>query len=100
MNSSASEPSRGCVREACLLSIRAEVGALSNEIRRIAYQLHPSSLDHLGLAVALRSLCNEFAEREKLEVKFAVRKGQARRNHGCQPHAVGRAGSIVADHSG
>jgi two-component system CheB/CheR fusion protein len=56
-----------------LLSIRDEVGALSNDIRRIAYQLHPSSLDHLGLSVALRSLCTEFAEREKLEVKFAVR---------------------------
>ena len=56
-----------------LLSIRDEVGALSNDIRRIAYQLHPSSLDHLGLSVALRTLCNEFAEREKLKVKFAVR---------------------------
>jgi signal transduction histidine kinase len=57
-----------------LLSIRDEVGALSNDIRRIAYQLHPSSLDHLGLSVALRSLCNEFAEREKLHVKFVARK--------------------------
>jgi signal transduction histidine kinase len=57
-----------------LLSIRDYVGALSNDIRRIAYQLHPSSLDHLGLSVALRSLCNEFAEREKLDVKFVVRK--------------------------
>lgn len=57
-----------------LLSIRDEVGDLSNDIRRIAYQLHPSSLDHLGLSVALRSLCNEFAEREKLDVNFAVRK--------------------------
>jgi two-component system CheB/CheR fusion protein len=57
-----------------LLCIRDEAGALSNDIRRIAYQLHPSSLDHLGLSVALRSLCNEFAEREKLEIKFAARK--------------------------
>jgi two-component system CheB/CheR fusion protein len=57
-----------------LLSIRDEVGALSNDVRRIAYQLHPSSLDHLGLSVALRSLCSEFAEREKLQVEFAVRK--------------------------
>jgi two-component system, NarL family, sensor kinase len=56
-----------------LLSIRDEVGALSNDIRRIAYQLHPSSLDHLGLSVALRTLCDEFAEREKLQVKFTVR---------------------------
>ncbi len=57
-----------------LLSIRDEVGTLSNDIRRIAYQLHPSSLDHLGLSVALRSLCAEFAEREKLEVNFTARK--------------------------
>jgi len=60
--------------KAGLLSIRDYVGALSNDIRRIAYQLHPSSLDHLGLSVALRSLSNEFAEREKLEVKFVARK--------------------------
>jgi two-component system CheB/CheR fusion protein len=57
-----------------LLSIRDEVGTLSNDIRRIAYQLHPSSLDHLGLSVALRSLCTEFAEREKLDVNFNARK--------------------------
>ena len=57
-----------------LLNIRDEVGTLSNDIRRIAYQLHPSSLDHLGLSVALRSLCTEFAEREKLVVNFAARK--------------------------
>jgi len=57
-----------------LLSIRDEVGALSNDIRQIAYQLHPSSLDHLGLSVALRSLCTEFTEREKLEVNFTARK--------------------------
>jgi signal transduction histidine kinase len=57
-----------------LLRIRDEAGALSNDIRRIAYQLHPSSLDHLGLSVALRSLCNEFAQRENLHVKFVSRK--------------------------
>jgi two-component system CheB/CheR fusion protein len=86
-----------------LLSIRDEVGALSNDIRRIAYQLHPSSLDHLGLSVALRSLCHEFTQREKLQVKFAVRKvpGQIRPDIASSLYRVAQeALRNVAKHAG
>jgi len=61
-----------------LLTIRDGVETLSNDIRRIAYELHPSSLDHLGVTVALRSYIREFAEREGIPVRFTSRKVPAR----------------------
>lgn len=61
-----------------LLIIRDGVETLSNDVRRIAYELHPSALDHLGLAVALRSYIREFNEREGIQVRFTTRKMPAR----------------------
>jgi two-component system CheB/CheR fusion protein len=57
-----------------LLILRDGVETLSNDIRRIAYELHPSALDHLGLSVALRSYVREFTEREGIPVQFTPRK--------------------------
>jgi two-component system CheB/CheR fusion protein len=57
-----------------LLIHRDEVEMLSNDIRRIAYELHPSALDHLGLTIALRSYIQEFTKREKIPVQFTPRK--------------------------
>ncbi|MEO7143019.1 MAG: chemotaxis protein CheB [Bryobacteraceae bacterium] len=51
-------------------------GLLSDDLRRVAYQLHPSKLDHLGLAVALRSHIQEFSEREGIQVSLTTRKVQ------------------------
>jgi two-component system CheB/CheR fusion protein len=61
-----------------LLAIRDEIGTLSDDLRRIARQLHPAALDHLGLAIAIRSYSQEFSEREGLPVKFTARKVPAR----------------------
>ncbi|HTM50691.1 MAG TPA: PAS domain-containing protein [Bryobacteraceae bacterium] len=58
--------------DAAVESLRGSVAAVSNEIRRVAYQLHPSILEHLGLAVALRSYCSEFSKREKIRVQFSA----------------------------
>jgi signal transduction histidine kinase len=55
-----------------LLAIRDEIGELSNDIRRIAHQLHPANLDHLGLAVAIRTHSQEFSEREGLLIQFTA----------------------------
>lgn len=38
--------------------------------RHIAHELHPSILDDLGIEMALRSYCEEFARREEIEVEF------------------------------
>jgi PAS domain S-box-containing protein len=47
---------------------------LSDDVRRIAYQLHPSILDHLGLAIAVQSYVDDFAKRERMPVSFTHTK--------------------------
>lgn len=46
---------------------------ISNDVRRIAYQLHPSILDDLGLTAALRSYVGELSKRDGISVKFSAR---------------------------
>lgn len=59
------------------LELRRTIGRLQEqaqeiaaEIHRLSYRLHPSKLDHLGLAAAVRSLCAELTESGKLETEF------------------------------
>jgi signal transduction histidine kinase len=56
-----------------LRGLRTRVVELSDDVRGLAYRLHPSILDHLGLAVALQSYVEEFAKREKIRVTFTHR---------------------------
>lgn len=56
-----------------LQALRGQVGALSNDLRRIAHQLHPSMLDDLGLPFALKAMAQEFAKRESRVVRFSAR---------------------------
>ena len=44
------------------------VVALSNDVHTLAYQLHPSILDDLGLSAALESLTDDFTQREGIPV--------------------------------
>ena len=54
-----------------LRTLQARVLKASEEARHIAYELHPSVLDDLGLVPSLRSLCKEFSERAKnTEMEF------------------------------
>jgi PAS domain S-box-containing protein len=46
-----------------LKALQARVVKASEETRHIAYELHPSVLDDLGLVASLRGLCKEFSER-------------------------------------
>jgi PAS domain S-box-containing protein len=55
-----------------LKTLQARVVQASEETRHIAYALHPSVLDDLGLVTALRSLCKDFSARAaNIELKFA-----------------------------
>jgi PAS domain S-box-containing protein len=47
------------------------ISSLSDDVRRLAYQLHPSILDDLGLEVALRSLVEDFSKWEGVPAVFA-----------------------------
>jgi signal transduction histidine kinase len=53
--------------------LRNEIKEISDDVRRLAYRLHPSILDHLGLAVALQSHVDDFAKREHIMATFTQR---------------------------
>jgi signal transduction histidine kinase len=66
-------PREGHPLRAALRTLRGRVVELSDDVRGLAYRLHPSILDHLGLAIALQSYVEEFAKREKIRVTFTHR---------------------------
>lgn len=53
-----------------LQELWTRVQEISGEIHRLSYQLHPSKLDHLGLAAALNSFCEEVSARHELRIEF------------------------------
>jgi PAS domain S-box-containing protein len=48
------------------------VSSLSDDVRHLAYQLHPSILDDLGLEVALQSFVDDFSKWEGIPVTFTA----------------------------
>jgi signal transduction histidine kinase len=70
----AEAPAGGAALRAALRALRGRVVELSDDVRGLAYRLHPSILDHLGLAIALQSYVEEFAKREKIRVTFTHRQ--------------------------
>ncbi len=51
-------------------SFRKQIASLSKDLHRIAYRLHPSALEDLGLVAALDSYIRDFSTREQIDVKF------------------------------
>ena len=43
---------------------------LSSDLQHFSYRLHPARLEHLGLAVALKSFCREFAQSNDIRIRF------------------------------
>ena len=46
---------------------------IATDIHHISHQLHPSKLQYLGLATAVRDLCHEFSRQHKIELECTVR---------------------------
>ena len=59
------EPKRA---QAVLKELQTRVIQASEATRHIAYELHPSVLDDLGLVASLRALCKKFSEHEGVSV--------------------------------
>ncbi len=55
-----------------LRKLQENVEEIAADIHRLSYRLHPSKLDHLGLAPAVESLCKEI-KNDKLTVIFQQR---------------------------
>ena len=58
-----------------LAAIRREVGQLSDDLHDLAYKLHPSLLEHVGLQIAVQDHVAEFTKRTGLPVTVARPRG-------------------------
>ena len=52
---------------------RHVVESLSEDLGRLAQQLHPTVLEHLGLANTLRAYCDEFSQLRGLPIRYRQR---------------------------
>lgn len=50
--------------------LHEQLGALSERMRQIAHQLHPSMLEHLGPVVAIEAHIRELNEQQPIEITF------------------------------
>jgi PAS domain S-box-containing protein len=48
--------------------LQVQAQEISTVIHHLSYKLHPSKLDHLGLATAVRSLCDEMSQNDKPKI--------------------------------
>ena len=55
-----------------LRAVKNELAELTEDIRSLAHQLHPSVLDDLGIASALTSYTREFEARERIAVDLVI----------------------------
>jgi PAS domain S-box-containing protein len=56
-----------------LEQIWQQCSALTGDVQALSHELHPSILDNLGLATAVKSFCREVSEQSGVVVKFAAR---------------------------
>ena len=54
--------------------VRAGIGRISDDLHDLAYNLHPSLLDHVGLEAAMRDHVAEFTKRTGLPATFTPRE--------------------------
>src|SRR5262249_38521459 len=59
-----------------LASLQDRVTNLSDDVRRLSHELHPASLEHLGLIGALKAHCAEFQSRETIKVSLSIRNSE------------------------
>lgn len=57
-----------------LRTVGRQAGVLSDDLRRLAHQLHPAILDVLGLTLALKTYVHEFSRSSGLQARFSSRK--------------------------
>ena len=50
--------------------LRAQTEEILADVQSLSHELHSSKLEHLGMAAAMRNLCKEFGEQQKMEIHF------------------------------
>ncbi len=56
--------------KARLRDVGRQAAVVSEDLRRVAHQLHPATLEYLGLAIAVRSYTEEFTRSTAVRVKY------------------------------
>ena len=54
-------------------AVQMQAQEIAADIHRLSYKLHPSKLDHLGLAAAVTSLCEELSKAGKLKIDLTLK---------------------------
>ena len=47
-----------------------QISEIADDIQSLSHELHSAKLQYLGIAVAMRGFCQEFAEQQKVEIDF------------------------------
>jgi len=68
---------KGAIARAGFEAHQEHLAEIVEEVRRLAYDLHPAILTHLGLRAALQSFCVQFSARERIDVDFSAQKEPA-----------------------
>jgi len=53
-----------------LSALQERTGAVVDAVRNLSHDLHPATLEHIGLIPALRTHCADFARQNRLDVRF------------------------------
>jgi signal transduction histidine kinase len=69
-------PELPAAARAALQVVKNEVIELSDQLRELAHRLHPSVLEDLGIASALRGYAQEFEQREHVRVDLTLEEYQ------------------------
>jgi PAS domain S-box-containing protein len=65
---------KGITHEEDLEALRARVLSISEDVRSLAHQFHPSVLEHSGLVAALEAYCQEVSRSGGIPVRFRAGK--------------------------
>ncbi len=55
-----------------LRALQERIGGVVDHVRDLSHDLHPATLEHVGLIPALRAHCADFARQNRLDVRFSA----------------------------
>jgi len=50
--------------------LQRQTREISNDVQALSHDLHSSQLEYLGAVAGMKSWCNEFSERQRMEIDF------------------------------
>ena len=55
-----------------LAVLQGQTAGVIDDARDMSYELHPSTLEYLGLVTALKSFCSEFGKQEQIKARLTI----------------------------